>query len=198
MTLLERLIKSEGPSRAAFIEYFLDRAFPEPNSGCWFWVGTSSTDKRSGRQRPIFSLQGSYILAHRASAALYNLGPIGDGFVCHHCDEPMCVNPDHLYVGDHASNMADMKRRKRAGFYSNPEKYRRHGRAVGKANTHFRGVGNPKAKLTPDQVLAIRSSKEKTKTLAERYGVNRSNIQRIRSGKQWSALRARQQESGSE
>jgi len=79
----------------------LARSSPEPNSGCWLWLGHCNDQgyPRYG-QRSIGRM--ALGLTDRDQHAL------------HHCDTPCCVNPAHLYVGTHQQNMADMARRKRA------------------------------------------------------------------------------------
>lgn len=138
-------------------------------------------------------VDGRLKLAHRAVWEAHH-GAIPAGkMLCHHCDNPSCVNLDHLYIGTHADNMRDMRERKRSFGATQPEKCREVGRRTGLQNTWARGTSNPKAKLTEAQVQAIRHSVEPTKALVERYGVDRSTIQRIRSGNAWraAALRAR-------
>lgn len=90
--------------RAAALARFEARFTPEPNSGCWLWVGGES-----GFGYGHFTLPASRCrTAHRAAWLLYR-GPIPKGLhVLHTCDVRCCVNPDHLWLGTHSDNMTDM------------------------------------------------------------------------------------------
>ncbi|MCP2163141.1 HNH endonuclease [Williamsia serinedens] len=89
--------------------YLLERV-SVTDQGCWEW--TEYVNK-AGYGRCF--LKGQTWFAHRLSYAIHKGDP-GLGFVCHTCDNPKCCNPDHLYLGDNDTNMADKARRERHPF----------------------------------------------------------------------------------
>lgn len=138
--------------------------------GCWECIGTRNWcgygvigSKATGVRRQL--------MAHRVSWELAN-GPVPDGMcVCHSCDNPACVRPDHLFVADHAGNMAD-KVAKGRQFLAQGEK---HGRA----------------KLTDDNVRAIRAAVAEgvaQSELARSHGVSSMTISGIVTRKRWKHL----------
>ncbi len=145
------------------IDRFMEKVEPVPEAGCWLWVGAT---KPSGYGN--FYMGGRYVNAHRASLLLHGRDA-GSQCVCHKCDTPSCVNPDHLFIGAQLENMADMKAKGRASTV----------RATGEA------CGQ--AKLTLPQVREIRASREKTQSLAERFGVTYQAVRAVRIGLTWKA-----------
>lgn len=98
------------PILAPLLERFEKGYVPEPNSGCLIWIGTITS---TGYGRISNGRGGKIIFAHRASWKLHR-GEIPKGtLVCHKCDVPLCVNPDHLFIGSQRDNMTDCVMKKR-------------------------------------------------------------------------------------
>lgn len=97
------------PERERFEASFI----PCPMSGCWLWAG-----KHDANGYGTFSINSKRTLAHRYAASIYIGKEIPPGMiVCHKCDNRMCVNPDHLYIGTASDNLKDAHDRKRRGVY---------------------------------------------------------------------------------
>lgn len=124
--------------------------------GCWEW-----TASKSGKGYGQFFVNGKNWPTHRLSYELHH-GPIPKGmFVCHRCDNRICVNTDHLFLGTNADNVADMV-------------------AKGRQSKH---------KLTESDVIAIRSTRGATqKELASRFGVSSGLVSLILARKSWGWL----------
>ena len=92
-------------------------------------------------------------------------------FACHHCDNPSCFNPDHLFVGSQSDNMVDAYSKGRL-----------------KNNIGAIGETNHASKLTEDQVREIRKLREQgmsSTQIAEKFPVNARQIRRIYNRKRW-------------
>lgn len=130
---------------------------PSDEQECWPWLGTVA--KSTG--------YGSFAMAHRLSisahkaAYIFSKGIVPDGlFVMHSCDNRACVNPNHLSLGTHKDNMADM-----------------------------RNKGRKWSRLKEDDVRYIRSCSEKSADLARKYGVYSSVISNVRNFKSWKEVK---------
>lgn len=137
--------------------------------GCWLWTGSKDKDGYGTFRRR----EGGLYRAHRVSYELHH-GAIPDGMiVCHRCDNPACVRPDHLWIGTHKENAEDRN-----------EKGRHH--PTGPHNPQ-RGEARHNARLTADAVRCIRSEAGTTSqhALAQRFGVSQCAIFNVLSGKTW-------------
>lgn len=141
------------------------RAFPCPASGCHFYDGYL-TEKGYGRMR----LGRRLLKAHRVAWEMEH-GPIPSGqVVCHRCDIPSCVNPTHLFLGTQGDNVADMVTKGR--------------------NRSVRGSDHPCARLSEEDVVAIRASSETTAALSRKYGLTKAAVRSARNGKTWSHIQS--------
>lgn len=138
-------------------------------TGCWEWQGS----KKHGYGHTIIGSRTDgtrkSISAHRLSYETFN-GRIPDGMeVCHKCDNPCCVNPEHLFVGTRQDNIDDRERKGR----NKPQK----------------GICNGRARLTESDVISARQERLQNNTsfqkLADKYGVSKHTIQDAITGKHW-------------
>jgi hypothetical protein len=140
----------------------------DKSGACWLWNGTQDKDG-----------YGSYgngkcgdTRAHRISWRLaHGMAMIPSGMcVCHSCDNPSCVNPDHLSLGTSRQNTQDAVKKRRHAF--------------GERRAH---------KLTAEQVAAIREALvnaplRTAKRLAAEYGVSKQTISAIKTGAKWALV----------
>lgn len=141
---------------------FWQRVDKRGTGDCWNW--TAGLLKGYGQVG-----RNSYneIMAHRLSYVFEN-GPIPKGMcVLHRCDNPLCVNPGHLWLGTTAENNADCQKKGRHKF----------GR--------FPGSLHPKARLSESDVLAIRASTAKVSEIAANYGIKPAHASSIRQRYIW-------------
>jgi len=133
------------------------------NSDCWLWEGGTS-GKGYGQ---VWNEQKQE-KAHRAAWKLYR-GEIPKGLcVCHSCDTPLCVNPNHLWLGSQAENIRDM-----------------HAKGRGKQQN---GEAHHNAKLTEEDVRAIRASLQSSRKLALIFNISSSQVSRIKHREHWKYL----------
>jgi hypothetical protein len=128
---------------------------------CWPWTLTWRKDGYGE-----FRLPGRVVLAHRfAFMASNDRWEIEDLVVRHSCDFPACCNPAHLSVGTHSDNVADRDSRGRSA----------------------RGERHGRAKLTSEQVAAIRASALSDLEIAVRLRIHKTTVHKIRAGRLWRA-----------
>jgi endogenous inhibitor of DNA gyrase (YacG/DUF329 family) len=165
--------------RRPLSEVFWEKVDKSGPNGCWLWV---SYRTRQGYGQLLHA--GVKHPAHRV-AWILTCGEIpNDLLVCHHCDNPPCVNPAHLFLGTPAENSADMAEKGRAAAGErhcsrlHPEKVPRGSKAGS-------------SRLVEDQVLDIRrrhTAGETITALAAEFGVARTTVGWIVNGKTWRHL----------
>jgi hypothetical protein len=127
-------------------------------NGCWQW--RSHTDKDG---YGILPGDKKNVRAHRLSYEIH-IEKISDGMiVCHKCDNPGCVNPEHLFIGTKKDNAQDALQKGRA----------------------YVGEKNGRSKLTEQNVKEILSSKLNSEQLAQKLGVSRATINSVKRGTTW-------------
>lgn len=150
------------------VSRFLQKVRRGGDDECWLWAGFRNKGgygKLGGRRREKH-------FAHRVAWETW-VGLIPGGVcVLHHCDNPPCCNPKHLFIGSQADNMKDMaKKGRRLGLGGLP------------------GVTNPNAKLTEQEVAAVRGllleGKLTHREIGVMLGVSRAAISHISCGNTW-------------
>lgn len=129
--------------------------------GCWEWSGDKT---RGGYGRLRY--KDKTMRAHRFFYEQYR-GHIADGlFVCHQCDNPACVNPDHLFLGTAADNKADCCKKKRHAF----------------------GERQTNAKLTEAKVREIFFCSDEYREIADKFGISTTLVRAIKKRRVWRHL----------
>ena|SRR3990167_364687 len=130
-------------------------------SGCWEWLGL-----KVGRGYGQISCSGKMIITSRYSYMLHK-GEVPKGLeVCHSCDNPSCVNPEHLWLGTHKDNMKDAREK---------------GRYIKENN----GRAKHKLKDIPQIKAMYATGKYSQRKLGEMWGVSHTNIYAIVNNKLW-------------
>lgn len=136
---------------------FMNNYVPVTETGCWLWEGYTC---RKGYG--LLKVDYEQHKAHRVSYAFHVGNPEGL-LVCHKCDTPACINPDHLFLGTPDDNSKDMVRKGRSPVCS--------------------GEANPMNKLTDAQRSAIQLDSRSQYVIAAEYGVSQGRISRIKNNK---------------
>lgn len=143
----------------------LDAAGPD---SCWEWQRATNQFGYG-----TLTVDGRRIYAHRLAFELYAGMSIPFGMhVCHRCDNPRCINPDHLFLGTRSDNMRDCFAKGRSSVKP----------------VSLIGERNPAAKLNGDDVAKIREmlkSGSSQLSVARRFGVSQSQVSNIKRGVQW-------------
>lgn len=144
------------------IDRFWSKVDKDDPDECWEWTGPTDNYGYG-----MFSLRKKKIRAHRVAYFIFTGKSITNKLVCHSCDNPLCVNPFHLWTGSHQDNSSDMKEK----------------------NRHTPGEKDAASKLTEEQVLEIRSKYSFHKytgvMLGREYGVAPTTILNIVHRKTW-------------
>ncbi len=139
---------------------------------CWKWIGAKRGNYGCFRVGSHVDGTARNMMAHRAAWMFYH-GTIPRGMqVLHHCDNPLCVNPGHLFLGNHSDNMKDM-----------------HSKGRGRKQD---GEKNCVSKLKEADVIEIRKLKKEGRLyhgmigkLAKQYGVHRNTLTKAINGETW-------------
>jgi hypothetical protein len=139
----------------------------DTNGGCWLWTGAMTWGNGYGN----IGYRGRAHGAHRASYETF-VGPIPPGLcVCHRCDVRACVNPAHLFLGDHKANMADMRQKGR------------HARLSG---SRAPGAILHEANITP--IRRLIADDFSNREIGFWFGVSPDVINAIRAGRSWTCV----------
>lgn len=155
----------KGRQARPLAERFLEKVNVRSEKECWPWIGSIDT-----RGYGSIGANGGKPLmrAHRVAYELA-VGPIPHGLVvCHICDNRACVNPGHLFVGTQQENVNDMIHKGRRRSYA--------------------GEGSPRAKLSVDQVMAIRLDQRRTQDIISAYQISKSTVYSIKRHETWRHL----------
>lgn len=170
----------------AYSKIFWTHVDKSNTDGCWPWLLSVNQDGYGNL---------AFTKAHRAAWMLTHGKITSKECVCHHCDNPPCCNPSHLFVGSQLMNIEDRdskgrqcKGEERSVSFKNalrelkkkdPEAYKRN---YGERQS---GTGNPQAKLTEKDVIFIRNAVGTEKELSSMFDVKESTIGKIRRRETW-------------
>jgi hypothetical protein len=162
---MSKFIGNNQYSGLSVEDRFWQKVNKKSSDECWEWLGATHHQWGYGN----LTIDGKYMAAHRYSWELHNR-EIPDGMlVCHHCDNPSCVNPNHLFLGTNADNMRDR------------DKKNRQARLI--------GTNNGRAILNEDdikQIFKLRNTSNYTvKEIADMFNISKSAIEAIIYKRNW-------------
>lgn len=158
------LLSLSDEARAEIRKRLMSQYRVDTITGCWIWTGKTLNKG----ERACLTLGHNNHLAYRLMYVLTN-GKLGSLLVLHECDNGLCINPEHLKKGTNAENSRDMVQKQRQA----------------------RGERNSRAKLTQEQVDAIRAEVGNRrlygirKAIAKKYGVDPETISRVVLRRNW-------------
>lgn len=159
------MVARKGRQARPLAERFWEKVDKRGDDECWTWIGSIDT-----RGYGSVGADGGKPLmrAHRVVYALV-FGPIPTGLVvCHACDNRACVNPRHLFAATQRDNVLDMVRKGRRQWPA--------------------GERHPKAKLSAEDVLAIRGDNRPPCLIRAEYGIGKTTLYQIQRRETWRCL----------
>lgn len=159
----------------SLVKRFWSKVNKKTENECWEWIGTVR-NKRSGYGHIRLTKQRKTVYASRLSLSIYeklNDIPNSNILCCHKCDNPICVNPNHLFWGSHLNNVQDMIKKNR------------------RVISCSKGENNGFSKLKEDEIREIKkliNEGYNNKEIAKVYNVTHSNISSIKLNKTWKHL----------
>ena len=171
-----------GPAPTPVEELFWAKVHKAEGDGCWLWMGAKTQEGYGVFTYRLEAGIRTTIFAHRFSMFLKIRLPLPERHVvCHHCDNPGCVRPDHLFHGTVRENAIDAQQKGRLAFGSRNGTHTKPWRLL-------KGEQNPQSKVTEAMVLAIRAAAAQGtsgRALARQFGISPSQVSNILLGRQW-------------
>lgn len=129
---------------------------------CWLWMAShGGTHGHVGYGK--FNVGGVILNTHRLTYFVAHRKQPGARDVCHTCDNKLCCNPRHLFLGTRRENLGDMVQKGRSNY----------------------GTRHPNVYLTPAQVIQIRRSMQSQRMIAMDFGISQQHVSQIQTGKRW-------------
>jgi hypothetical protein len=151
---------------------------PVPESGCWLWL-----KKRTPNGYGRMICNGREIQAHRAAwESRSGEEAPRDMHVCHKCDVPSCVNPDHLFLGTPKQNSQDMVWKGRAGPQVHPAAYQGRKRPDVVIELRDSASGQIVSLISDDTIRRVFRDARMIREVAATFGISKKTVSSIRAG----------------